>query len=175
MSYRIRFTVPDGRTGHWLRDYATREEAQRAIDDRVADTGLAYAVEEANTPEDRIRALEAELAQLRDAYDAAVQDRDMAKRSVKRLESTLDMVQASWAASVASEDAWRARSRQHLMDAASCRVRLERAIELGDAMHRAHHSEEWAAYKESLASLRQCPAKASEAPREGGDSGEGEP
>ena len=46
MSYRVRYTMPDGRTGHWMRNYATREEAQKAIDDRHGDTGLAYTVEE---------------------------------------------------------------------------------------------------------------------------------
>lgn len=103
MSYRVRFTMPDGRTGLWMRDYATREEAQRAIDDRHGASGLAYSVEEVATPEARIRELEAELAQLRvhydvanrevdhlrDAYDAARQDLDVAKRNVARLESTL--------------------------------------------------------------------------------------
>ena len=132
MSYRIRFTLPDGRTGLWAHDYATREEAQQAINDRLPDTGLDYAVEEVATPEARIRELEAELAQLRDA---------------------LAVVEA-----------------------------------LGDAMHRAMTTAqaylagewggvkvamaEWAAYKEQLAASRQGPAKASEAPREGGDSGE---
>lgn len=52
MSYRIRFTMPNGRTGLWTPTYATREAAQQAIDDRMADTGLAYAVEEVATPED---------------------------------------------------------------------------------------------------------------------------
>lgn len=45
MSYRVRYTLPDGRTGHWMRNYATCEEAQKAIDDRHGDTGLAYYVE----------------------------------------------------------------------------------------------------------------------------------
>lgn len=95
-----------------MREYATREAAQQAIDDRMADTGLAYSVEEVATPEACIRELEAEIAQLRDAYDAARQDLDVAKRNVARLE-------------------------------------------------------------DALAASRQCPAKASEAPGEGGDSGEG--
>jgi len=101
--YRVRFTLPHGSTGHWAREYATREEAQRAIDDRQKETGFAYVVEEvvataavpdaspeAATPEARIRELEAELAQLRDAYDAARQDLDVAKRNVARLEEALD-------------------------------------------------------------------------------------
>ena len=45
MSYRIRFTLPDGRTGLWNHNYPTREEAQRAIDDCLSDTGFAYTVE----------------------------------------------------------------------------------------------------------------------------------
>lgn len=44
--------MPNGRTGLWTPTYATREAAQQAIDDRMADTGLAYAVEEVATPED---------------------------------------------------------------------------------------------------------------------------
>lgn len=115
MSYRVRFTLPHGSTGHWAREYATREEAQQAIDDRQRETGLAYVVEEVATPEAtpeaRIRELEAELAQLRDAYDAAVRDYDAARRNV-------------------------------------------------------------AGYKAVLAASRQGPAKASEAPGDGGDSGE---
>jgi len=46
MSYRIRFTLPDGRTGLWAHEYQTREAAHAAIDDRLADTCFAYAVEE---------------------------------------------------------------------------------------------------------------------------------
>lgn len=46
MSYRVRYTMSDGRTGRWTRDYATRDEAQRAIGSRVYDTGFAYFVEE---------------------------------------------------------------------------------------------------------------------------------
>jgi predicted nucleic acid-binding Zn-ribbon protein len=126
MSYRVRYTFPDGRSGLWTRTYATREEAQRLIGERLDDTGFAYVVEEVvataalpdatpeqSTPEARIRELEAELAHLRDAYDAARQDLDVARRSVARLEET-------------------------------------------------------------LAASRQGPAKASEAPGEGHDSGEGE-
>jgi chromosome segregation ATPase len=89
MSYRIRFTLPDGRTGLWTPTYATREEAQRLIRERQQETGLEYVVEEVVTPEARIRELEAELAQLRDAYDAARQDLDVAKRNVARLEEAL--------------------------------------------------------------------------------------
>jgi hypothetical protein len=46
MSYRVRYTMPNGNTGHWMRDYATREDAQKAIDERRRDTGFTYAVEE---------------------------------------------------------------------------------------------------------------------------------
>lgn len=46
MTYRIRFTLPDGRTGLWAHEYQTRETAQAAIDDRLGDTGFAYTVEE---------------------------------------------------------------------------------------------------------------------------------
>ena len=46
MSYRVRYTMPDGRTGLWAHEYQTRETAQAAIDDRLGDTGFAYTVEE---------------------------------------------------------------------------------------------------------------------------------
>ena len=46
MSYRVRYTFPDGRTGHWMPHYGTREDAQRAIDNRIGGTGLAHTVEE---------------------------------------------------------------------------------------------------------------------------------
>ena len=233
MSYRIRFTLPDGRTGLWPPIYATREEAQRIIRERLPDTWLAYSVEEVATPEARIRELErelsamslrldglallgnrlhevlalelacyeptnprlpmlskrlrdwesvrdrmeferegkpnvieAELAQLRDAYDAARQDLDVAERKVARLESTLAMVQASWAVSVANADVARAASAEAHRKAVVSVVRLDRALELGDAMHRAHPSEEWAEYKDALAALRRGPAKASGEPME---------
>lgn len=161
MSYRIRFTLPDGRTGHWAREYATREEAQQAIDDRLPDTGLAYVVEEVATPEARIRELERELAQLRDAYDAARQDLDVTKRNVARLESTLGMVQAAWAVSVANAAVANTLSAEAHCKTVASEVRLEAALAIGDAMHRAHPSDEWAAYKDTLAASRQGPAKAS--------------
>ena len=50
MSYQIRFTLPDGRTGLWAYDYPTREAAQAAIDDRLGHTGFAYSVEEVPEP-----------------------------------------------------------------------------------------------------------------------------
>lgn len=174
MSYRIRFTLPDGRTGLWTPTYATREEAQRLIGERLDDTGFAYVVEEVvataalpdatpepSTPEARIRELEAELAQLRDAYDAARQDLDVAKRKVARLESTLAMVQASWAVSAANAAVANTLSAEAHCKTVASMVRLDRAIELGDAMHRANPSEEWAGFKETLAASRQGPAKAS--------------
>ena len=45
MSYRVRYTTPSGIKGRWARDYATREDAQRAIDGHV-NTGFTYTVEE---------------------------------------------------------------------------------------------------------------------------------
>ena len=79
MSYRIRFTMPNGRTGLWNHNYPTREDAQQAIDDRLADTGFTYTVEEVpDAPEPgstaahhveilrkRVENLEAELANLK--------------------------------------------------------------------------------------------------------------
>lgn len=132
MSYRVRFTLPHGSTGHWAREYATREEAQRAIDDRLPDTGLAYTVEEVATPQDRIRELESELAQLRDALVVVEGLGDAMHRAMTTAQAYLA---GEWGG-----------------------VKVAMA--------------EWAAYKEQLAASRQGPAKASEAPGEGGDSGE---
>lgn len=50
MSYRVRFTLPDGRTGLSAHEYHTSEEAKRAIDDRLVPAGFDYAVEEAPEP-----------------------------------------------------------------------------------------------------------------------------
>jgi hypothetical protein len=111
VSYRIRFTLPDGRTGIVTRQFNSREEAQKAIDRgqhddalryRTNAASLSYTVEEVvataavpdatpepSTPEARIRELEAELAQLRDAYDAAVRDYDAARRNVAGYKAVL--------------------------------------------------------------------------------------
>lgn len=73
MSYRIRFTFPNGTTGVWALTYPTREAAQHAVREREADTGLAYTVEEVPEPDStavhhveilrsRVNELEAELA-----------------------------------------------------------------------------------------------------------------
>jgi len=56
MSYRVRFTFPNGATGVWALTHPTREDAQRAIDERVADTGLAYTVEEVAVPGESLAA-----------------------------------------------------------------------------------------------------------------------
>lgn len=93
MSYRVRVTFPNGATGVLASTCPTREEALRLILELQEETGLAYAVDEAvataavpdarpepATPEARIRELEAELAHLRDAYDAARQDLEVAMR-----------------------------------------------------------------------------------------------
>jgi len=194
MSYRVRFTLPHGSTGHWAREYATREEAQRAIRERQQETGLEYAVEEVvatealpdetpepSTPQARIRELEAELAQvrvgydvanrevahLRDAYDAARQDLGVAKRNVARLKSLVAMLETDLFTARESEKVASGIAAEAHCKTVASMVRLDRAIELGDAMHAAHPSEEWAAYKDALAASRQGPAKASEAPGEG--------
>lgn len=167
MSYQIRFTLLDGRTGRWMREYATREEAQQAIDDRMADTGPTYAVEEVVTREARFRELEAEVAHLRDAYDAARQDLGVAKRNVARLKSLVAMLETDLFTARESEKVASGIAAEAHCKTVASMVRLDRAIELGDAMHAAHPSEEWAAYKEDLAATSRGPAKASEAPGEG--------
>ena len=50
MSYRVRYKTHNGSIGRWIENYATREEAQRAIDGRVYDTGWTYTVEEVPEP-----------------------------------------------------------------------------------------------------------------------------
>ena len=45
MSYRVRYTMPDGRTGLWDHDYATREDAQEAIYYRKESPGTYYVEE----------------------------------------------------------------------------------------------------------------------------------
>lgn len=140
MSYRIRFTLPDGRTGHWSHDYATREEAQKAIDDRLPDTGLAYTVEEVATPQDRIRELEAEVARIQDAYVAAVQNMDVAERRLAVVEALGDaMHRAMTTAQPYLSGEW-----------GGVKVAMKA----------------WAEYRDSLAATSQGPAKASEGPKE---------
>ena len=165
MSYRIRFTFRDGSSGLLGAEYTTRTEAELEIARRENPNNcMTYTIEEVATPEARIRELEAELAQLRDAYDAARQDRDVAMRNVARLESTLAMVQASWAVTASNLDVARTLAAEAHCKTVASEVRLEAALAIGDAMHRAHPSDEWSAYKESLAASRQGSAKASEAP-----------
>lgn len=141
MSYRVRYTMPDGRTGLWAHEYQTRETAQAAIDDRLADTGFAYAVEEVPQP-----------------GSTAAHHVEILRARVKDL-----------------EEVQKAMSRD-----------LSFALQIGDAMREAMRTGEWRAghdrsmassamagwdrWKASLAASPQGTAKASEAPKESGDS-----
>ena len=224
MSYRIRFTLPDGRTGLWAHEYQTREAAQAAIDDRLGDTGFAYAVEEVqDAPEPKPKSTittERLVGLLRDRhakglakYGTTLDRTDLApgEWAQHAIDEALDLAGylmrvKDWFAPEPGSTAahhveiLRARVKEleglveergkavtdahvanHVMH-----VRLSRAIELGDAMHRAMTTAqsrfyvdwgeikvalaEWTAYKESLAASRQVHAKASESPMNGGDS-----
>lgn len=50
MSYRVRFKMTNGCTALWAREYTTREEAQRDIDDRRHYSGFDYWIEEVPEP-----------------------------------------------------------------------------------------------------------------------------
>ena len=141
MSYRVRYTFPDGRAGHWMRDYATREDAQRAIDERRADTGFAYAVEEVPEPGStaghHVEILRAQVKDLEEVQKAMHRD----------LLFALEIGQAMREAMRTGE--WRAGHDRSMANSAIAG---------------------WDRWKTSLAASRQGTAKASEAPGEGGDS-----
>lgn len=46
MSYRVRFTKPNGETGYWERTFATRAGATTTADHARDSTGYAHTVEE---------------------------------------------------------------------------------------------------------------------------------
>ena len=155
MSYRVRYTFPDGHTGHWMRDYASREDAQQAIDERRVHTGLSYAVEEVSEPgstaahhvdilRDRVKELEA----LVEERGKAVTDAHVANHAMHRdLLFALEIGQAMREAMRTGE--WRP---GHDRSMASSAI------------------SGWDRWKASLAASRQGTAKASEVPGEGGDS-----
>lgn len=155
MSYRVRYTMPDGRTGHWMRDYATLEEAQQAIDERKHASGLTYAVEEVPEP-----------------GSTAAHHVEILRDRVKELEALVD-------------ERGKAVTDAHVANHAMHRDLLF-ALEIGQAMREAMRTGEWRSghdrsmassaiagwdrWRTSLAASPQGTAKASEAPREGGDS-----
>lgn len=155
MSYRIRFTLPDGRTGLWAHDYQTRETAQAAIDDRLGDTGFAYAVEEVPEPgstaahhveilRERVKELEAMVEE----RGKAVTDAHAANHAMHRdLLFALEIGQAMREAMRTGE--WRAGHDKSMANSAMAG---------------------WDRWKSSLAKAPSVPVGASEAPREGGDS-----
>lgn len=141
MSYRIRFTLPDGRTGLWNNDYPSREAAHRAIDDRLADTGFAYSVEEVPEP-GSTAAHHVEI--LRDR----VKELEEVQKAMRRdLLFALEIGQAMREAMRTGE--WRAGHDKSMANSATSG---------------------WDRWKTSLAASPQGTAKASEAPGEGGDS-----
>ena len=158
MSYRVRYTFPQGRTGHWMRDYATREEAQKAIDDRRGDAGLSYTVEEVEDGPDPV--------------STAAHHVEILRERVKELEAMV-------------EERGKAVTDAHAANHAMHRDLLF-ALEIGQAMREAMRTGEWRAghdrsmtnsavagwdrWKSSLAKAPSVPVGASEAPREGGDS-----
>jgi hypothetical protein len=102
MSYRIRFTFPNGTTGVLALAYPTREAAQNAVRELEADTGLAYTVEEVAEPgstaahhveilRDRVNELEALVATLRKKLNETLTDNDDIHRD---LAFALDIGQA---------------------------------------------------------------------------------
>lgn len=141
MSYRIRFTLPDGRTGLWNNDYPSREAAQRAIDDRLADTGLAYTVEEVpergSTAAHHVEILRKRVKELEEVQKAMSRD----------LLFALEIGQAMREAMRTGE--WRAGHDKSMANSAISG---------------------WDRLKESLAKAPSVPVGASDAPREGGDS-----
>ena len=155
MSYRVRFTTHSGIKGRWARDYTTREDAQRAIDDHVANTGFAYTVEEAPEP-----------------GSTAAHHVEILQARVKNLEALVATV-AKQADELAEVN--KAMSRD-LAFALQLGDALREAMRTGE--WRAGHDKSmannaiagWDRFKPSLAKAPSVPVGASEAPREGGDS-----
>lgn len=141
MSYRIRFTFPNGTTGVWALTYPTREAAQHAVREREADTGLAYTVEEVpepgSTAAHHVEILRARVKDLEDVQKAIHRD----------LLFALEIGQAMREAMRTGE--WRAGHDRGMANSAIAG---------------------WDRWKASLATSLQGTAKASEAPGEGGDS-----
>lgn len=155
MSYRIRYTLPDGRTGLWAQEYQTRETAQAAIDDRLGDTGFAYAVEEVPEP-----------------GSTAAHDVEILRERVKELEAMVEE------RGKAVTDAHVANHVMHrdVLFALEIGQAMREAMRTGE--WRAGHDRSmassavagWDRLKESLAKAPSVPVGASEAPGEGGDS-----
>lgn len=141
MSYRVRYTFPDGRTGHWMRDYASREDAQQAIDERRVHTGLAYVVEEVpepgSTAAHHVEILRERIKELEEVQKAMSRD----------LLFALEIGQAMREAM--RHGAWGHDGEGHLA-----------SVSAGA----------WDRFKASLAKATSVPVGASEAPGEGGDS-----
>ena len=167
MSYRVRYTMPDGRTGRWTRDYATREEAQRAIDGRVYDTGFAHFVEEVPDvpPKPKSTSTTERLVRL-------LHDRHA--RGLAEYGTTLDRTD------LAPEE-WAQHAIDEALDLAGYLMRVKDWFAPEPGSTAAHHveilrarvkelEEELAKAKASLAKAPSVPVGASEAPGEGGDS-----
>ena len=160
MSYRVRYTMPDGRTGRWTRDYATRDEAQRAIDGRVYDTGFAYFVEEVtdvppkpkstSTTERLVRLLHDRHARGLAEYGATLDRGDLTPDDWAQhaIEEALDLAGylmrlkdglATQPVSTAAHDVESLRAQVNDLEKVQKAMSrdLALAIELGDAMHQA--------------------------------------
>jgi hypothetical protein len=159
--------MPNGNTGHWVRDYATREDAQQAIDDRFADTGLAYAVEEVpDAPEakpDPTSTTERLVGLIRDRH----------AKGLSKYGTTLDRGDLS-------PQQWTQHAMEEALDLAGYLMRLKDGCAPEPGSTAAHHVEilrarvkelemELANLKTRLATLPSVPVGASEAPVEGGD------
>ena len=144
MSYRIRFKLPDGRTGLWNHNYSTREDAQKAIDDRLADTGFTYTVEEVpDAPE---------------PGSTAAHHVEILRERVKELEKVQNAMSRDLAFALQLGGAMREAMRTGEWRAGHDRSMAHSAIA------------GWDRFKRSLAAAPGVPVGASEAPGEGGDS-----
>jgi hypothetical protein len=151
-----------------MRDYATREDAQKAIDERRRDTGFTYAVEEVpDAPEDN-----PDPTSTTERLVGLIRDRHA--KGLAKYGTTLDRGDLS-------PDQWAQHAIEEALDLAGYLMRLKdgRAPEPGSMA--AHHVEilrervkeletELANLKTRLTTAPGVPVGASEAPREGGDS-----
>jgi hypothetical protein len=138
-----------------MRDYATREDAQRAINERRDDTGLAYTVEEVPEP-----------------GSTAAHHVEILRKRVKELEALVEE------RGKAVTDAHVANHAMHRDLAMALQIgdAMHRAMTTAQGYISGQWGgvnvamAEWTEYKARLAKAPSVPVGASEAPREGGDS-----
>lgn len=124
MSYRIRFTLPDGRTGLWAHDYPTREAAQAVIDDRLGDTGFAYAVEEVHDEPEPTSTTERLVGLIRDRH----------ARGLAKYGTTLDRGDLT-------PEQWTQHAIEEALDLAGYLMRLKDGFATEPGSTAAHHVE----------------------------------